>query len=456
MGDPQRIPLAIQPSNRDESTARDAKIINAYLEIAGQDDLRVYKRPGYSSYSSVTAGTGMGATNWNGDIYTIVAGTLYKNGASVGTGMDTTGGVYCFGYTLGGTHKVVMHNGVIAYTYDPTNGLVQITSSNFPTSLVKGVQYLDTYTCVMNTSAAIYNSNADDPQTWAGDFLTAIIEPDQGVFLGKNLVYLLAFKQWTIETFNDAGNATGSPLGPVQGGQMNIGCRHADSVRELEGMTFWVSQTRGAGLAVHMATDLRPQKISTPSIERLIQDADFTTVYSWTGRVAGHSFYCVTLVNSNLSLVYDLTSKAWYQWTDANGNYLPFVSSTFSSTQQLLLQHATNGAMYWMDITFPTDNGSTIVMDIYTPNYDGGVRTRKYVNSMDFIADQTNGSKLKVRHSDDDYQSWTNFREVDLSKKRPRLTDCGTFRRRAWHLRHDSNTALRMQAVELNIDLGTL
>jgi len=58
--------------------------------------------------------------------------------------------------------------------------------------------------------------------------------------------------------------------------------------------------------------------------------------------------------------------------------------------------------------------------------------------------------------SDDDYQTWSNFREVDLSKNRPMLTNCGTFRRRAYHFRHQSNTPLRIQAVELMIDLGTL
>ncbi len=97
-----------------------------------------------------------------------------------------------------------------------------------------------------------------------------------------------------------------------------------------------------------------------------------------------------------------------------------------------------------------------IISDIYTPNFDANVRRNKQLSAMEFIGDQTPGSILEVSNSDDDYQTWSNFRLVDLSYKRPRLINCGTFRRRAYNFRHRSNTPLRLQAVELQYDLGTL
>jgi hypothetical protein len=75
---------------------------------------------------------------------------------------------------------------------------------------------------------------------------------------------------------------------------------------------------------------------------------------------------------------------------------------------------------------------------------------------MEFIADQVPGSILLVRSSDDDYQHWTDWRSVDLGSPEPYLTECGTFKRRAHNFRHQSNTAMRLQAVELQLDLGTL
>ena len=80
----------------------------------------------------------------------------------------------------------------------------------------------------------------------------------------------------------------------------------------------------------------------------------------------------------------------------------------------------------------------------------------KYLHSMDFVADQTAGSTLMVRKTDDDYQTWSNPRMVDLGTHRPRLISNGSFRRRAYHFRHACNTALRIKAVELQLDIGTL
>jgi len=597
MPEPQRLPLAVKPSNRDETTSRDAKIVNGYVEKVGERDVEVYKRPGYALYSnSGTAAAGLGSYNWNDDLFTIFGTTLYKNNVAVSGTVDGSA-IYAFTSTLGGNPQLVFQNGVKMYTYDVTHGIVEVKSlaqiiftgnltngspvitavspnttgltvgmvvsgtgipvstkiltidsstqitldhnatitnneeitaaasvvltgdistgssvitnispnttglfagmfvtatgipaltkiltvdistqvtidgnatatttglsltfeTGFPLRRVPGLAYLDGYINVMTPEATIWSSDANEPDSWPLDSnIVAQIEADKAVYLSKQLVYLLALKKYSIEMFYDAGNAAGSPLSPVQGAKVSVGCRHANSVAQMEGTMFWVSQARDGGTAVYLMDNVKSQQISTPSIERLLQQADYTTVYSWCARVAGHRYYCVTLAASNLSLVYDLTSQQWYQWTDANGNYLPYVSASYTGDNQAIFQHATNGKMYQLEIVNTTDEGAAITMDLYTPNYDGGARLRKYVKSMDIIADQTNGSVLQVRVSDDDYQTWSNFRDVDLSKIRPRLTDCGTFRRRAYHFRHQSNTPLRIQAVELTIDPGTL
>ena len=597
MSEPQRLPLAVKPSNRDESTSRDAKIVNGYVEKVGERDVEVYKRPGYALYSnSGTAAAGLGSYNWNDDLFTIFGTKLYKNNVAV-SGTVNGSAIYAFTSTLGGNPQLVFQNGVKMYTYDVTHGIVEVQSlaqiiftgnltsgspvitaispnttgltvgmvvsgtgvpvatkiltidsstqitldhnvtvtnnqeltaaaavvstgditsgssvivnispnttglfpgmfitatgvptltkiltvdsstqvtmdgnatatttgvsltfeTGFPINRVPGLAYLDGYINVMTPDATIWSSDANEPDSWPLDSnIVAQIEADKAVYLSKQLVYLLALKKYSIEMFYDAGNAAGSPLSSVQGAKVSVGCRHANTVAQMEGTMFWVSQARDGGTAVYLMDNVKSQQISTPSIERLLQQADYTTVYSWCARVAGHRYYCVTLAASNLSLVYDLTSQQWYQWTDSNGNYLPYVSASYTGDNQAIFQHATNGKMYQLEIVNTTDEGAAITMDLYTPNYDGGARLRKFVKSMDIIADQTNGSVLQVRVSDDDYQTWSNFRDVDLSKIRPRLTDCGTFRRRAYHFRHSSNTPLRIQAVELWIDPGTL
>ena len=596
MPEAQRLPLTVKPSNRNETTDRDAKIVNGYVEQVSQQDVEVYKRPGLSVYDAGHgAATGLGMYVWNGDLYTVFGTTLYKNGSSIGTVNGSA--IYSFTSCLGETPSLVMQNGAAAYYYNTTAGLVnipmstdtgviatvtnasavvtdvvpnttgltvgmtvtgpnipvgttistidsstqftmsanatatavaeaiifnaatrtgdttngsaviknvtanttglyvgmtvtgagvpilttilsvdsssQITLNNpctatatgvtlafttaFPKDQVPGIAYLDGYLNVMTQKAVIWSSEINQPAAWlAGTYIAADIEADPGVYLTKQLVYLLAFKKYSVEVFYDAANATGSPLAPVQGGKVSVGCRHSNSVAIMEGTVFWVSQARDGGTAVWLMDNLKAAQISTPPIERLLQQADYTTVYSWTARVAGHKYYCITVAASNLSLVYDMTSRQWYQWTDSNGNYLPFVASSFTGDNQAILQHATNGKLYEMEITNLTDDGATITFDLYTPNYDAGTRRRKYVKSLDIVGDQTNGSLVQVRSSDDDYQTWTNFRTIDMSKQRAYMMDCGTFRRRAYHFRHACNTAFRVRAVELLVDAGTL
>jgi hypothetical protein len=185
---------------------------------------------------------------------------------------------------------------------------------------------------------------------------------------------------------------------------------------------------------------------------------DTTSVYAWWFKHDGHRFYAITFKNNNLTLAYDLREKLWMQYTYNSGaseNYFPIVSSTWSGIQNLV-HGETDGKIYAIDSDNVTDAGNQITFDLVTPNYDGGTRRKKLLTMMDFIADQVPGSLLYARNSDDDYKSWSNFRTVDLSKKRPYLKDCGTFRRRAYHFRHTAATHMRLQAMELQLDLGTL
>lgn len=509
---PKRLPLVVTPDNRDDSTSKDARLVNCYLEKGlSEGDYHIYKRPGTLAQSNPpgASAAGQGSYNWQGDIYTIFGGTFYKNGISKGT-VDATGGVYAWSQSLGTPARLVLGNGVNAYTWDGTS-LLQIQTAGatitagsfvvgvtytivtvgdtdftaigatantigisfvatgvgtgdgtaseaaFPSPFVKGFAFLDETTYVMNAQAEIQGSNLNDPTYWDPlNSLTAQIEPDGGVALSKQLAYVIAQKQWSTEVFFDQANATGSPLGTVQGAKVNYGCVSADSLQDIDGTLLWICSNRSAAPQVIMMDALKGEIISTKAIDRLLAGADFTTVYSLQYKGDGHKFYIVTIKNANLTLVFDLVERAWSQWIDVNGNYFPFVSSTYTTNLQHLFQHETNGYMYYASPLYNNDNGSIITIDIYTPNYDGDIHQRKVLDRMDFIGDKTPGSTLNVRFSDNDYQSWSNYRQVDMNQTTPFLTRMGTFRRRAFNLRHQSNTDFRLMAIELTMRIGVL
>lgn len=461
VGVPKRLPLVISPENRADSTDKDAKLINGFMERTGEQDYQLYSRPGLgaSVQPSGGAATGYGVYSWMGDIYSIFDTTIYKNTTSIGT-VDATNGVYRFSSSSGATPRLVLGNGVKAYTYDATT-FAQITDGQFPAAFYKGWAYLDKTTYVMYTPNKILGSDLDDPTSWdILNLINAQISPDTGIGLSKQLVYVIAFKQYETEVFYDAQNSTGSPLGTVQGAKVNYGCATIESVQDIDGMLFWVCTNRSSSPQILMLDNLKPTIISTPAIERLIDNADFSAVYSWSIKEWGHWFYGVTFKNSNLTLVYDVREKLWAQWADTDGDYFPIVSATLHSHTEghHIVQHESNGKYYHMDSTYVNDDGSLFTTDIYTPNFDGGTRRGKQLNYMWFVGDRNPGSVLQVRHNDKDFSStgWSNFRSVDMDTQRPYLDRCGTFQRRAFHLRHRCNARLRMQAIDLQLDLCVL
>lgn len=468
VGRPQRWPMIVMPTNRAEDTNRDARLINGYMEKELQGDAWLYKRPGMErdSQPSSGAGLGQGAYNWLGDVYTIFNGHLYKNGVDKGGTINTTNGVYRFAAMMPSTTdstlvaKLVFGNGQFAYCYDDAGGLADFTGNLQPDAVpfYKGWAFLDDTLYVSAPFANIWGSDVNDVLTWPADnVIVARIEPTQGVALAKQLVHVIAFKEDSTEVFYDAGNATGSPLARIPGSKVNWGCASADSIREMDGALYWVSTNRSASRQVMKMDNLKAEKISTPAIERLLGDADLTNVYSWTLKLEGHSWYAITMVNNNLTLVYDQSTGLWAQWTDKDGNYLPIVDSTFkNSTAQTLLQHATDGYLYTVSSNNFVDSDGSITLDIYTPNYDAGTARDKTLRAMYFDTSQYDGSILQVRRSDNDYQTWSQFKEVRLDQPKPFLTDEGVFKRRAYHLRHTSATRFRIKAIDLQMDIGSL
>lgn len=466
---PKRLPLILEPENRDEHTGKDAKLINGYVEKNNKTgEYWIFKRPGLLQTGITQTGVGLGVYNWQGDIYAIFGTTLYKNDIDIGT-VNAAGGVYRFASSLGTTPRLQLGNGLVAYNWDNST-LTQISGPNFPgntyaTAGVKGWAYLDGTTYVLDQDAYLHGSDTapgmNRPDLWTDllNLLGAQIEPDLGVFIAKQLVYVLVLKEWSTEVFYDAQNPVGAlPLAPVQGAKINYGCVNGDSVQEIDGSLLWVATNRSAAAQVILVENLKPTIISTKAIERLLGEADFSSMSSFAIKYEGHRFYGFSLKNDNLTLVYDLTDQMWSQWTDENGDYMKISSATYETGTGRILQHESNGKLYRMDAEYLNDDGAMITVDLYTPNFDGGVRRRKQLTMLEFIGDQTAGSIFQIRVNDSDYaaDSWTNFRLVDMSVKKPVLPNCGTFMRRATHIRHQCNTRMRLQGIELQLDLGTL
>jgi len=474
---PKRLPLLIGPENRASSTDKDSRLVNCYVEKDPDGDYQIYRRPCFVTYARPPAGNaaGRGVFFWQEgvsatNVFAVFGSTFYGLAGTTTTislGISAAR-IVSFDSVLGATPWLVVGDQSTGYYYNAGSGLVQIVDADFPATFYPGWAYLNgTLYVAKAVSSNIQGSDINTPSSWSAlNVIQAQIEPDALVALSRQLVYVICFKNWSTEVFYDAANATGSPLGRVEGAKLDYGCANGYSIQRLDDSILWLTANRSSLRQVALMRGLKSEIVSTPAIERLISSWDLSTVWSWQLMYNGHKFYGVTSKVSNMTLVYDLTTNMWSQWTDVNGNYLPFVSSTFvpstTGASTTLLQHETDGYVYSLSLTAVADAlvsaSGPVPVEIYTPNFDAGTRRGKQLNMMYFNGDLVPGSILQVRYNDNDYQptKWSNFRYVDLGQETPMLEQEGTFTRRAYHFRHKANTLFRLSSVDLQMDLCAL
>lgn len=458
---PKRLPLVATPTNRAQSTDKDAKLINGYVEKGAMDELWCYKRPGLAVSETYTGavGVGNGVFNWEGIILAVFGTRFYENGVYKGAVTDTNGSPYDFSANLAATESVFIHSPLISYTWNGTT-LAQVVDVDYPATTVRGAVYIDGTTYVMTPEAYIFGSALNDPTSWSSlNVIRAQIEPDAGVAIAKQLNYLIAFKTTSVEVFYDAANTAGSPLGRVESAKLSIGCASGKSVADSNGALLWMGASRNGGYNVMLMEGLKARVVSTPEIERLLGNSgsQASAANGVAVQVAGHRFYVLSFstASGTINMAYDIGQDLWSEWKISGGG--SFINcATRSLGTDPFVQRSSSAVLYTLNAGTYLDAGLGIKWDLYTPNYDAGTKFRKTCSLLEVTADQRTGNFLLVRKSDDDYQTWTQFRTLNLGLARSKLPNWGTFIRRAHHFHHDANAPLRVKAVDLHLDLGTL
>lgn len=322
-----------------------------------------------------------------------------------------------------------------------------------------GIEYLDGYVFIMTTAGVLYVSNLEDPTVWnAAAYVNANSDPDSAVGLLRHLNYVIAFGQWSTDFFYNAGNTTNSPLAVNKQAKLEFGCANGSSIAKAEQTALWVSNSKTQGRSIYMFNGLTPQKVSTRYIDKYLNRDPLTTCRSYCMKTAGHTLYVITLPDSNITFVYDLDEQTWYQWSSQSGGtetYFKFVyfNGNVEDKAGLFLQHETDGQIYAMSPDYYKDDANDIWFRSVSKNLDSGTNKRKFFIKVEVIGDKILGN-LSIRHSDNDFQSWSNYRVVDLSKRRPILYQGGEARRRAYEVFSSDNIPIRLEALEMEFDIG--
>ena len=397
---------------------------------------------------------------------TVTVGTAWAPSTAVTLGQQLGAGANLYTVVVAGTTGTSAPTHISGTATDGTATLlwagipatVTCLLNGFPSgSIVPGTAYFDTYVFIMTEDGKIWNSEPNDPTKWdALNYVTAEAEPDKGVALAKHFNYLVAFGQWSTEFFYDAGSTVGSPLLPNQTFRIEFGCANGNSVVEMQQTVVWVAVGRNTGRTVLMLDGTRPVQISDVSIERILNQSSLTNVRSYSLKISGHYFYVLNLLDDDLTLVCDIKSKQWSIWTsfvDGQENILDGVFYTSYNNEGYALDND-NGVLYNVSEHNYTDLVGPIQFRIRTPLIDADSTMRKFIGRLEVVGDKI-GATLRIRHTDDDYQNWSQYRNVDLSATRSVLYQNGNFRRRAYEFFCTDNQPIRLQACEMDLDAGT-
>jgi hypothetical protein len=331
--------------------------------------------------------------------------------------------------------------------------------NSFPSNPVPGLVYLDGYVFAMDQQGQIWQSDNENPTAWGAlNYTSAKSEADNGKAIARHLNYIVAFKEWTADFFYDAGNATGSVLSINQSAHMEIGCADGNSIQNPEQTLIWMGNVVEGGRSIMMLEGLSPKKVSTKAVETFLNASDLSGTYSWLYRIAGHTLYGLVLTDQNVTLVYDINENEWNVWTTSKDfigggeNYFEcsFVQQFPYNSGAFYVLDAVNGLVFTLSPTNYVDPFGPIKMRIVTDRMDFNTFAFKVGSALTVFGDNIK-DVMQVRHTEDDYDNWSQYRNIDLSLQKPCLYQLGRFRRRAYEFLYIGNNALRLEKVDFNL-----
>lgn len=469
----KEVNLFYQMNNRSSALTKDEDYLNVFLEFVkdktnGDQDAYVVKRPGSETFIAGGVGSTLRGMHYNEDfrkLYFAIGTNLYVYDFDTATTSTNAG------FFSGAVGRV----GFCDYLYDTGNVVVCVTDGTTLKSInsagvivtcadadlpvhIPVLVFLDGYLFIAkNGTSDIYNSDLNDPMAWTpGNFISAEINSDTVKHIAKLNNYMVAFGSTTIEYFWDAGNASGSPLQrndtPVKfNGYLGGVAQNGQNI-------FFVGNNVQGQPSVFMLEDLKIEEIADQNIIRYLGDQtdQYTNNNGAVFAVQGHRFYTVTYGNN--TLVCDLGTKQWARWA-------------FGATGAMAINHAvtckdadnvttvfslTNGnTVYKFNSSLYQDAGTNFTCQGVTDNQYFDTMNQKQMHRLTLWADKPSASAVvSVSWSDDDYQTWTTARDIDLYQELPSMTRLGRFRRRAFKWSFTANQPFRLKKMEVDINKG--
>lgn len=407
-----------------------------------------------------------------------------------------------------GDGKIAFTIGNLAFIWDMYSpNINEISDTDFLIGTA-GLVYLDGY-LFASDGLSIYNSGftggVHDPFVWAAlDFITPQSMNTTGLLkIAHHQNNIVAFGPTSIEFFYNAGNPVGTPLAPRRDLSIpNVGLlytRPSSGITPVGGLPAYtdidggqtgafLSHTTGGIVGVHLLSNFQIIKISDDRIDKYLnynETVDNPRHHTIHTIIINGKVYLLLGIRSYISsteivksFLYDLELNLWIEWivdtnlhTSGAFNIIAsaplYSSGSFSSTPLGSFVQFIDGKIYLLDsgalspVYRDYDSSSTyrnISVSIQTPKFRGQAgehAASKFMTELSLIGDRgASTNNVSVEYTDNDYQTYSTARNLDVSVADKRLTQLGTFQERAFRLTHTANLPLRLEHAEIEYNTG--
>lgn len=334
-----KLPFGLSAYSRADGRLAPIRLINLYVEQSptSPGGAVAIPRPGLvETVNAAVRGIYREDGVFDGDLFTIRAGALYRASTSLGSIAGTDRAEWA--YTLDGLFVL---GGGIVYQYDGASKV----ATDFPDdALVASICSIDNILIAVRADHGTMYFRLPGDTTWnALDFFGAERRPDPvlAVRVLGDTVY--AFGSATVEQFAPTGSAA-VPFQRIGGVALNRGIKDRDSLALMDNTLFFV----GEDDIVYRLTEGAPARVSDHGQEEQIRRSGNAKAFSYTWE--GHTFYVLGLDTETLA--FDVAGG----WSIYEQDNAPFPSLGFYDGVTTYV----GGAKLWTLQEVNTDDGEAM------------------------------------------------------------------------------------------------
>lgn len=393
------------------------------------------RRPGIESWVDTSSGAGIDGLYWwdRQQVLIIVSNSnTYKVTNSTGTFSDITGDSFEIGskvyFADFGTALYAANGGQIIKI--PASGNTAVVADGDAPTNVSHVATLDKYLIALETGTERYwYSDAGDPDSWSGDFVSAETYPDLLSALG---VAQDKLELWGSASLEGHRTSTGSPEFVKEAQytvEYGISAIHsAIYAEDVSGGTWiWLDHKRRV-----VAMPSASRGVSNISSTLNIYIDELSTISDAIGSYVlfyTRPHYVLSFPTEGKTICIDLITGKWSElgkWNTGSGSYDQFTAEHFALATQWglsLVGDRAAGKIHKLINTTYQDLGAILRSTIRTPHIDWGTPGfNKISRRIDFYLQKTNESdeadvsELMIRWRDNGNTTWGSERTVALGR----------------------------------------